>query len=943
MNEKIPFRQAVDCLMYISVATKPDITYAVSFVSESLTNPKSSNWKAVKRIFRYLKGTSDLGLLYQGNRKVGELEAFSEADYGGDVNTRRSRTRMVCKYSGAATTWMSQKQKCVVLSTTESEYIAACEGVKEVIWPVRTSELSAKKSAEVHRVPLTTLKRLVKSEKKPNEALEKKLGRFKLVFTLQQEKELTDFILEIGQGICARRNPQLEYELPPQSVAEYHQSEWMHSAIFSDVWFKHFLKYSIPTLDDPVLLIFNRRATQTTNLPLVEKATANNMHIIVIPPHTSNRLQLLDVSFMLPLNTYYERETKKWLINNLGKVITLYQVGELFGNAFKRAATTETGVNGFRATGIVPRYKDKYHLAAAALENNTYIDDILCGANDIEETPSLQNELISLLTLGHFQLHKWVANSSELLKNILPEKCYFDNIKFDKNNNNYVKTLESLDRIINNDSGYESKGDIKFSSKYTVKQVYTMNQEVELSNCIKKFSDLHYGLSYVQIRTLTFQFAKSSPNCKIPNDWETHKIAGRPPEYHPDARTCRQQDETLPHVLQHCMVNSAAMQNRHNAIVNRLKVEAEGKGYRVLGENQAVGEGTRLRSVLEKNHRACIVDVTVSFENGDSAFAQAREAKLRKYKDLRQQLERDFESVTIEPVVVGALGSWDSKNDRFVRTFVLILLKKVVLTKSGKRDTLVTFVGIVNAVGTSLPPIFVYPRIRNPSEYLSEGSPTGSMALGNKSGCMTSELFPEVLKHIVNHTHCSAVNKILLLVDNHKSHMSVEAIRYCKSNGITLLSFPPHATHRLQPLDVGIYAPFKTHLVTAFNGWMLVHPGQAITLRHIGHLTNKAYDNAFSTKNIKRGGLPMKKKIRTMRETMDMDLTETRYQAVQTREEGDYLNGTLEESESACKPTTAPIPDLGFDNTSVGLKIDIEANATPKEMSVHSRASMRTV
>ncbi|KAF2889954.1 hypothetical protein ILUMI_16219 [Ignelater luminosus] len=123
--------------------------------------------------------------------------------------------------------------------------------------------------------------------------------------------------------------------------------------------------------------------------------------------------------------------------------------------------------------------------------------------------------------------------------------------------------------------------------------------------------------------------------------------------------------------------------------------------------------------------------------------------------------------------------------------------------------------------------------------------------LGNKSRWMTLELFPEVLKHIVNHTYCSAVNKILLLVDNHESHISVEAIRYYKSNEITLLSFPPHTTHRLQPLDVGIYAPFKTHLATAFNDWMLAHPGQAITLRHIGNLSNKAYQNAFSIKSIK--------------------------------------------------------------------------------------------
>lgn len=177
--------------------------------------------------------------------------------------------------------------------------------------------------------------------------------------------------------------------------------------------------------------------------------------------------------------------------------------------------------------------------------------------------------------------------------------------------------------------------------------------------------------------------------------------------------------------------------------------------------------------------------------------------------------------------------------------------KQVGQIASAERGALVTYVGIISAIGTSLPPIFVYPRIRNPSEYLSERFPTGSIALGNKSGWMTSELFPEVLKHIVKHTHCSTDNKILLVLDNHESHISVEAIRYCKSSGIVLLSFPPHTTHRLQPLDVGVYAPFKAHLATSFNDWLLGHPGQAITIRNIGHLSNNAYENAFSLKNIK--------------------------------------------------------------------------------------------
>ena len=103
-------------------------------VSEALAKPKDSNWRAVKRIFRYLKGTSDHGILYDTNKKGSGLKSYSDADYAGDINSRRSRSGTVCMFSGRAITWMSRKQNCVVLSTTEAEYIAASEGVKEVIW-----------------------------------------------------------------------------------------------------------------------------------------------------------------------------------------------------------------------------------------------------------------------------------------------------------------------------------------------------------------------------------------------------------------------------------------------------------------------------------------------------------------------------------------------------------------------------------------------------------------------------------------------------------------------------------------------------------------------------------------------------------------------------------------------------------------------------------------
>ncbi|KAG5873098.1 hypothetical protein JTB14_035250 [Gonioctena quinquepunctata] len=102
-----------------------------------IVKPSVTNWKAVKRILKYLKGTLDYGLLYRAEFKLKELEAYCDADYEGDLNTRRSRTGIVCKYSAGAITWASQKQKSVVLSTTEAEYVAASEGTKEVIWLIR--------------------------------------------------------------------------------------------------------------------------------------------------------------------------------------------------------------------------------------------------------------------------------------------------------------------------------------------------------------------------------------------------------------------------------------------------------------------------------------------------------------------------------------------------------------------------------------------------------------------------------------------------------------------------------------------------------------------------------------------------------------------------------------------------------------------------------------
>jgi len=92
------------------------------------------DWNKVKRIFKYLNGTMNYGILFRssGPRRI---EAFSDADYARDVDTRhRSMSSAICRYAGGAITWLSQKQKCVALSTTEAGIIAANEAAKDVIW-----------------------------------------------------------------------------------------------------------------------------------------------------------------------------------------------------------------------------------------------------------------------------------------------------------------------------------------------------------------------------------------------------------------------------------------------------------------------------------------------------------------------------------------------------------------------------------------------------------------------------------------------------------------------------------------------------------------------------------------------------------------------------------------------------------------------------------------
>lgn len=179
-------------------------------------------------------------------------------------------------------------------------------------------------------------------------------------------------------------------------------------------------------------------------------------------------------------------------------------------------------------------------------------------------------------------------------------------------------------------------------------------------------------------------------------------------------------------------------------------------------------------------------------------------------------------------------------------------LKQVGQATSAERGSLVTMLTFISATGNTIPPVFVFPRVHF-KEFMLHGAPTGSLGVANKSGWMTEINFLEAFKHFVKHSKPSPESPVLLLLDNHESHISLNVVNYAKTNNVVLLTFPPHTSHRLQPLDVALYGPFKTYFKSAQNEWMLSNAGKTLDIYNIASLSNKAYINAFNQKNIISG------------------------------------------------------------------------------------------
>lgn len=128
----VPYMEAVGSLMYAMTGTRPDIAYAVGKVAQFMANPGPNHWTAAKHIFRYLRGTAERGITYRASGQA--LAGYSDSDYAGDLDRRRSTSGYVFLLAGGAVAWSSRIQQIQAMSTCEAEYVAAAEAVKQSLW-----------------------------------------------------------------------------------------------------------------------------------------------------------------------------------------------------------------------------------------------------------------------------------------------------------------------------------------------------------------------------------------------------------------------------------------------------------------------------------------------------------------------------------------------------------------------------------------------------------------------------------------------------------------------------------------------------------------------------------------------------------------------------------------------------------------------------------------
>ena len=136
LREKVDttkYRQLIGKLIYLMTCSRPDISYSIGVLSRFMQEPRELHWRCLKRVLKYLKTTQDYSLVFSKSANK-DLTGFTDSDYAGCIEDRKSTSGYVFKYGECIISWNSSKQKTISLSSTEAEYIGLTLAAKEALW-----------------------------------------------------------------------------------------------------------------------------------------------------------------------------------------------------------------------------------------------------------------------------------------------------------------------------------------------------------------------------------------------------------------------------------------------------------------------------------------------------------------------------------------------------------------------------------------------------------------------------------------------------------------------------------------------------------------------------------------------------------------------------------------------------------------------------------------
>lgn len=179
-------------------------------------------------------------------------------------------------------------------------------------------------------------------------------------------------------------------------------------------------------------------------------------------------------------------------------------------------------------------------------------------------------------------------------------------------------------------------------------------------------------------------------------------------------------------------------------------------------------------------------------------------------------------------------------------------MKQIGSATSAERGNLVTLIAAICASGNFIPPMLIFPRV-NFKDRMLYGAPPGSIGAATPSGWSNEDTFFQFMQHFIKFVKPSKEERVILFIDNHETHLTIESLDLASNAGIIMVTFPPHTSHKLQPLDLTVYGSLKNFYNQAVDSWLVNHPGTTFDIYGVGEVVGKAYPRALTPLSIMNG------------------------------------------------------------------------------------------